>query len=130
MYGIPPKKRKEEKPSSLTTGNINGRELELMAAIGTHATMIARQRERVAARRRTPPGPRLAVGDQVFVLKGKATTMIKKWPTDKLKFYCPCRVVNARHPRYTLGSAKARFSRRAIHARRLVPFIQKPSHLI
>ena len=56
--------------------------------------------------------------------------MIKRWPIDKSKFYGPCRVVNARHPRYTLESAKERFSSRAIHARRLVPFIQKPPHLM
>ena len=86
--------------------------------------------ERAAARRRTPPGLRFAAGDLVLVLKGRATSMIKKWPIDKSKLYGPCRVVNARHPRYNLAFAKVRFSRRAIHARRLVPFIQNHAHLM
>ena len=46
MYGIAPKNRKEPETSSLTDGNISGCELELMAAVGKHATRIAKQRER------------------------------------------------------------------------------------
>ena len=99
MYGIAPKNRKEPEPSSLTTGNISGRELELMAALGKRATKIAKQRERAAARRRAPPGLRFAAGDRVLVLNGKATSMFKKWLIDETKFYGPCRVFNARHPR-------------------------------
>ena len=45
MYGIAPKNRKEPEPSSLTTGNISSRELELMDPLGKRATRIARQRE-------------------------------------------------------------------------------------
>ena len=45
MYGIGPKNRKEPEPSSLTTGNISGRELELMAALEKRTTRIAKQRE-------------------------------------------------------------------------------------
>ena len=128
MYGIAPKNRKELEPSSLTTGITISLELELMAALGRRATRIAKQR--AAARRRAPPGLMFAAGDQVLVLKCKATSMIKKWPIDKSKFHGPCRVFNARRPMYTLASAKESFSCRAIHKRKLVPFIQKPPRKI
>ena len=127
MLGVRPKGRGGIEPSSLTAGEVVGRELVLMAAMGKRAGRIVRQKERAEALHRARSSRWLEVGDQVLVLKGAATSMTMKWPIDKSKFYGPCRVVNAKHPRYILESSKGRYTCRAIHARRLIPFIQKPA---
>ena len=70
------------------------------------------------------------VGDQVLVARGTALGGLKKWPLGESQYYGPCRVVQAKHPRYTLVSLGLRYSRRDIHARRLIRFIQKLAHLM
>lgn len=42
---------------------------------------------------------RIKVGDELLVAKGAALEAMHKWPIAVSKFYGPCRVVRARHPR-------------------------------
>lgn len=65
--------------------------------------------------------PTFQVGDLVLIARGKALGTVK-WPAFSSKFYRPCMVVNANHPRYRLTSAHNRYTRQDIHARRLLKY--------
>ena len=54
---------------------------------------------------------------------------MQKWPIALSKFYGPCRVARARHPRYILVSPHQRYSGREKQARRLVLYKRQPLHL-
>ena len=58
-------------------------------------------------------------GEKVLVARGTAFGG-PQWPAYVSTFYGPCRILEARHPRYVLESRHGRISRKPIHARRLV----------
>lgn len=43
-----------------------------------------------------------------------------KWPALESKYYVPCTVVEAKHPRYAFESSNVRMTRKPIHGRGLV----------
>ena len=67
------------------------------------------------------------VGDEVLVAKDAATNTSFKWPAFGSKFYGPCKVIAARHPRYTLRSLSGRISRNEVHAQRLILYHRRPN---
>lgn len=129
MYGVGPRSQPGPELDPIPKGGVHARELELLAALAYRATRVARQKKKEERLPKAASSRRFNVGDQVLVERGAALGALQKWPLGISKFYGPCRVVKARHPRYTLISPGARYSRRDIHAGRLIPFIQKPAHL-
>ena len=69
------------------------------------------------------------VGEYMLVDKGTALSATVKWPSFSPKYFGPCRIVTARHPRYCLVLEHGRHSRTEIHARRLMLLGQRPDHL-
>ena len=62
-------------------------------------------------------------------MKGPAANRGIKRPALFSHFYGPCRIIRANHPRYVLLSPSGRVTRDAIHARRLVLYRRRPTHL-
>ena len=124
MYGVPPRMQENDaKPLLSCTTDIH-REMELMATASARASRVLRQNQdrKVSGKER-----RYDVGDMVLLAKGKSLTA----PTRvfSTKYQGPFRVTEVGHPRYHLVSSGGRHSRKPIHARRLIPYILRPSHL-
>lgn len=126
MYGVPPRIEPADKPPLIIPSTIAHRNMELMATDATRATRGSKQSESLAPN--ITESREFRVGEEVLVAKGVALNPAQKWPALSSKFYGPCRIVRAYHPRYHLVSTHGRNSRRAIHARRLMPFNRKPKH--
>lgn len=60
-----------------------------------------------------------SVGDIVLVAYGNATVTSTKRLAFRLRYYGPCRIVRAKHPEYVLRTRVGRYSRVAVHLRRL-----------
>ena len=124
MYGVPPRIMPTDAAALITTPTDLNRAVEIMALLS-----------RRAARQPVTDGPSrvssatFSVGDEVMVLKGAAANGGLKWPTFLSRFYGPCRIIGAHHPRYFLLSPSGRVSRDAVHARRLVLYRRRPTHL-
>ena len=130
MYGVKPTAQPQRDPNQIRWEGFGARNLELLETLALRATRTARQLERKSKRMMFVSQRQFNVGDQVLVARGTAMGGLLKWPLRESKYYGPFRVVRAKHPRYTLLSPGLRYSRRDIHARRLIPFIQKPAHLM
>lgn len=113
MYGVVPRFSSLD-PSPLLDdpADQHARTLELFAI------------QSARAGRDLPRGPsssddvRYSVGDQVMVAKGRAFGAVKL-PVWECKWFGPCVVETALHPRYTLRSSNGKITRRPIHGRRL-----------
>ena len=101
-----------------------GRAAELLALQAVPAT-----RAMPRLRARALSGPNFSVGDEVLVARGTALNTTVKWPAFESRFYGPCKITAAHHPRYVLLSPSRRFSREAVHARRLVLYRKRSSLL-
>ena len=126
LYGVLPRMEPGDKEPLFGISEVRHREMELL-----HSR--AMQAMRITGRGATPltDGRETSfnVGEEVLVVKRAALGNMQKWPIALSKFYGPCRVVRARHPRYTLVSPHQRYSKRDIHARRLVLYKRPPAHL-
>lgn len=121
LYGVSPRLMPTEKDGGNGIMTLSHRRMEILAALGPRAQRA--QGGKTSAKRRLP-GKEYAVGDLVLVAHGSALTNMK-WPSFKSKFYGPCKVVSAKHPRYILRSSTGKHTRVAIHARRLVRYFQR-----
>ena len=90
--------------------------LALATKRATHVEMMERRRPNDV------PVKTFQVGDFVLVARGRALGPNIKWPAFTSKFYGPCMVISAHHPRYSLVSGHNRHTRQDIHARRLVKY--------
>ena len=65
-----------------------------------------------------------------MVLKGVAANRGLKWPAFLSRFYGPCGIISDHHPRYLLLLPSGRrVSRYAVHARQLLIYRLRPTHL-
>ena len=125
MYGVPPRMQENNaaRPLLNCTTDIH-REMGLIATASARASRLLRQNQD-----RKPSGKerRYAVGDTVLLAKGKSRTA----PTRvfSTKYQGPFRVTEISHPRYHLVSQGGQHSRKPIYARRLIPYVVRPSHL-
>ena len=127
LYGVLPRMAPGDQEPLFGVSEVRHREMELLHARAMRATrMIGRGAAITLADGREAT---FNIGDEVLVAKGAALGSMQKWPIALSQFYGPCRVARARHPRYTLVSPHQRYSRREIHARRLVLYKRKPLHL-
>ena len=104
MYGVKPPARPQTDPNQIRWGGVNARNLELLATLALRATRIARQMDMKSKKRKVVPQRQFNVGNQVLVARGTSLGGLKKWPLGESRYYGPCRVVRAKHPRYTLVS--------------------------
>ena len=120
LYGIVPRMEFEHPgPEPVKDSSTEHRCVEALALTTNRATHRKLAVENVSDGK---PTPGFSVGDFVLVAKGKALGCNIKWPAFSSKFYGPCMVASADHPRYKLISANNRHSRQGIHARRLVRY--------
>ena len=126
LYGVLPRMQPGDKEPLSGVSELRHREMELL-----HSRVMRAMR--ITGRGATPSTDggetSFNVGDEVLVAKGAALGNMLKRPIALSKFYGPCRVVRARHPRYTLVSPHQRYSRRDIHARRLFLYKRPPANL-
>ena len=115
MYEPTQKARLRDSPEEQRT-------LELMALKSDRATRLLKQNKLNPNVREST---RYEIGDLVLVARGNALTITTKWPAFSSKYYGPCEVVTARHPRYSLRSQHGRYTRSNVHARRLCLYISR-----
>ena len=127
MYGVPLRIEPADKPPMIIPSTIAHRNMELMATDATRASRASKQSESIAPN--ITESREFSVGEEVLVAKRAALNPAQKWPALSSKFYGPCRIVKADHRRYYLVSMHGRNSRRAIHARRIMPYNRKPKHV-
>ena len=120
MYGVPPRTdpRAEIGPSLVVPSSDIYRRLELLAGSVPRAIRSGASEEKRIA---VASSHFFRQGEEVLVARGTAFGGTK-WPANVSKFYGPCRILEARHPRYVLESRHGRISRKPIHARRVVPY--------
>ena len=123
LYGVVPRMKYQPDSGDLAEGATEEqRSFELMALSAHRASRVVEKN----TPRRVLTEPKLfEVGDVVLVARGQSPASTAKWPAFTTKYYGPCLVVHARHPRYTLKSPHGRYSRSDIHARRLRLFHSK-----
>ena len=92
-------------------------------------TLRAVRSDRKPPKQETRGIRKFEVGEYVLVAKGTALSATVKWPSFSSKYFGPCKIVRARHPRSHPVSEHGRYSRTEIHARQLVRFHQRPEHL-
>ena len=120
MYGVPPRMdpRAEIGASLVVPSSDIHRRLELLAGSVPRAIRSGASEEKRVA---VASSHFFRQGEKVLVARGTAFGGTK-WPANVSKFYGPCSILEARHPRYVLESRHGRISRKPIHARRLVPY--------
>ena len=126
MYGVPPRMGQADQKPLLHASTTNNRSIELSAASAARATRINSQENISQKPIRTR---QFSVGDQVLVAKGQALSSSVKWPPLTSRYYGPCEIVKAKHPRYHLTSRNKKISRTPIHARRLILYRPRPAQL-
>lgn len=129
MFGVPPRLDPSDNASLLINATDEHRRYELLAA----ASLRAHRRDVQLSQTLSDAGSavrKFSVRDWVLVGHGQAYTSTVKWSALKSRYYGPCRVWKAEHPRYWLVSYGGRYKRRPVHARSLVIFTQRPTHLL
>ena len=122
MYSVPPRIMPTDAAALITTSTDLNRAVEIIALQSCRAA-----RQPVTDDLFRVISATFSVGDEVMVLK--AANRGLKWPAFLSRFYGPCRIINAHHPRYLLLSPSGRVSRDAVHARLLVLYRRRPTHL-
>ena len=113
MYGVPPRMDGTEVGPFITSSTEENRRMEQMAT-----TMLRAVRsDRKPPKQETRGIRKFEVGEYVLVANGTALSATVKWPSFSSKYFGPCKIVRARHPRYHLVSEHGRYSRmRFTHA--------------
>ena len=124
LYVSSPRMVSSDLSGTLPHTGEQGRAAELLALQAVRDT-----RAMTPLRARALPGPNFSVADEVLVARGTALNTTVKWPAFKSKFYGPCQITAAYHPRHVLLSPSGRISRGAAHARRLVLYRNRSSLL-
>ena len=106
MYGFLPRIEPAYKPPMIIPSTIAHTNMELMATDATRASRASKQSKSLTPN--ITESRELSVGEEVLVAKGAALNPAQKWPALSSKFYGPCRIVKADHPRYYLVSTHAR----------------------
>ena len=127
LYGVLPRMVPGDQEPFFGVPGVRHREMELLHARVMRATRIIGRR--AATTLTDGREATFNVGEEVLVAEGAALGPMQKWPIALSKLYGPCRVARARHPRHTLVSPHQRYSRREMHARRLVFYKRQPLHL-
>ena len=119
-YGFPPRMdpRAEIGASLVIPSSDIHRRLELLAGSVPRAIRSGASEEKRIA---VASSHFFRQGEKILVARGTAFGCTK-WLANMSKFYGPCSILEARHPRYVLESRHGRISRKPIHARRLVPY--------
>jgi len=125
MYGVPPRLVSTDPVVGHEVGE-EGRRLESLAALSVRASRSVGARDQL---KKPKKDKEFEIGQRVLVAHGRAFTTTSKWPVFTSKYYGPCTIVGAQHPRYVLKSSSGRFTRKSIHARRLLTYQERPEHL-
>lgn len=116
LYAVKPRLPLSSACFEGSSGSTYGREAELFAMLGPHATRAVRQRKQNA---NSQSISQFRLGQLVLVVYGKVFKSVKG-PPFKPRPYGSCMVVEAEQPRHGLCSSTGMRSRKPIHARRLV----------
>ena len=126
LYGHPPRLSSVDATPLLLTSKLVHRQIELLAS----AHLLAKRHEhhtKATSRKLTET---FQVVEKSLVCRGGALRTTMKWVPLTSKYYGPCNMKNADHPRYGLCSPHRPLSRRPIHARCLLRYYQRPGHLL
>lgn len=83
----------------------------------------------LASRKAKEKVKRFELEDGILVAHGTALSKAKKFPAFESVFPAPCKVTNADHMRYELGSLTNRVMLKMIHSRRLLDIRNYPPGL-
>lgn len=123
LYGVKPRMPFEMNVDNFVSqSSTTGRSAEILALQNARANAIYKKRSPQVDPTRVRT---FSVGDKVLVARGQALSSSIKWPSFTSKYYGPCQIVSAHHPRYTLVSRHNRYTRQGIHARRIIPYFSR-----
>ena len=126
LYGHPPRLISVDATPLQPTSTFSHRQIELLAS----ASLWAKRHDHHIKTLSSKPTETFQVGEKLLVCRGGALRTTVQWPPPTSKYYGPCIVKNAHHPRLELRSQHIGFSRRPIHVLRLVRYYQRPDHLL
>lgn len=119
LYGVKTKILPVDREVGRSVQDEGFREIELLGTLSIRGNRAV-QNERPSFKGKKAV-ERFQAGDVVQVAHGSAFVAVK-WPPFRSKFYRPCVITNANHPRYELKSSTGLRSRTEIHAHRLVRY--------
>lgn len=123
MFGVP---SRPVARMDVACASLMDEEDRMVELLGTEALRASRS----LATRKEGKEILFDTGTRVLEVHSPAVAAFKKWSAFQTKFMGPSVIVQAQYPLYELVSDKGKRSRRGIHVRRLVPFVDRPSHLL